>query len=262
MTFELKLGPAWEGWESYNLFEESVKNDLRFVRSKPSEQFLNDVRGSCPSRKIVVPKSRAFWRARLGCEYEDIEREYEAISVVTPEERPYDRNGMKPIPNWRGEGRANPRGIPVLYLATDRITALAEVRPWIGAVISAAQLVAERELSVIDCSTYHASDSLIDIIGDHSKSREDGIWVAIDRAFATPVSKEDEARDYIPTQVLADLFKAEGYDGLLYKSLLSKDGFNVALFNLNDAKVESCALFKLDSIDFKFVETGTQTHFG
>jgi RES domain-containing protein len=42
---------------------------------------------------------------------------------------------MKPIPKWQGEGRANPRGIPVLYLATHRETALAEVRPWIGAVI-------------------------------------------------------------------------------------------------------------------------------
>jgi hypothetical protein len=77
----------------------------------------------------------------------------------------------------------------------------------IGALISVAQLVTERELNVIDCSKYHAPDSFLNIFDDHTKSRGDGIWMAIDRAFATPVSKEDEAKDYIPTQVLAELFQ-------------------------------------------------------
>jgi len=256
------FGPAWVGWESYNAFAESVKNDLRFVRSKSAEQFLGEVRASCSSRKMSIPKDRAFWRARLGCECEEITEHHPDITVVFPEERPFGRDGMKPIPNWQGEGRANPRGIPALYLGTTRDTALAEVRPWIGAVISAAQLVTERELNVIDCSKYHARDSILDIFDDHTKSREDGIWVAIDRAFATPVNKEDEARDYIPTQVLAELFKAEGYDGLFYKSLLSDDGFNITLFNLNDAKVIDCGLFRLDSIDFKFNSAGVHTYFG
>jgi hypothetical protein len=84
----------------------------------------------------------------------------------------------------------------------------------------------------------------------------------IDRAFATPVSKEDEARDYIPTQVLAELFKAQGYHGVVYKSLLSDDGLNVALFNLDHAKVINCSLVRLDSIQFKFGETGPQVVFG
>jgi hypothetical protein len=193
---------------------------------------------------------------------EEVKKEDSDITVVYPEERPYGRDGMKPIPNWQGEGRANPRGIPALYLATSRDTALAEVRPWIGAVISVAQLVTERELNLIDCSKYHAPENFLGIFDDRTKSREDGIWTAIDRAFATPVNKEDEAKDYIPTQVLADLFKAEGYHGVVYKSLLSDDGFNMALFNLDDAKVINCSLVKLDSIQFKFSETGTQTFFG
>jgi hypothetical protein len=70
-----------------------------------------------------------------------------------------------------------------------------------------------------------------------SSTRVDGIWIAIDQAFATPVSKADEAREYIPTQIIAELFKSAGYDGLVYKSLLSEDGFNLALFNLDVADV-------------------------
>jgi hypothetical protein len=170
---------------------------------------------------------------------------------------------MKPIPNWQGEGRANPRGIPSLYIATSADTALAEIRPWIGATITVARLQLERDLTVIDCSKFQSKwGGFLSIIGDKTKSLEDGIWTAIDRAFATPVSKEDESKDYIPTQILAELFKSEGYDGIVYKSLLSPDGLNLALFNLNDAKVVHCELYKLDSISFSASRTGTATFFG
>jgi RES domain-containing protein len=256
------IGPAWMGWQNYNDFSESVKTSMRFVRSPSSERLLDEVRASCTTRKTIIAKGKSFWRARLGCEFDEVTKEEPDITVVYPEERPYGRDAMKPIPNWRGEGRANPRGIPALYLATTRDTALAEVRPWIGAVISVAQLVMERELNVIDCSKYHAPENFLDIFDDQTKSREDGIWMAIDRAFATPVSKEDEAKDYIPTQVLAELFKAEGYDGVVYKSLLSDDGYNVTLFNLDHAKVINASLHRLNSIQFKFSDTSTQVFFG
>jgi len=252
------FGPAFDGWASYNEFETSVESDLRYVRSKASEQFLAEVRASCARRRLVIPQKKIFWRARLGCEYEQVTNTHPDITVVHDEDRPYKQEGMKPIPNWQGEGRANPRGIPFLYLATTRDTALAEVRPWLGVTISVAQLQVERDLHVIDCSKHHSRDSILGIFEDHTKTKEDGIWFAIDRAFATPVSKEDEARDYIPTQIIAELFKSEGYDGIVYKSLLSDDGFNIALFNLDDANVIYCALFKMDSISFGFKETGTE----
>jgi hypothetical protein len=261
----LPFGPAWDGWESYNAFATSVKSGLRYVRSKASEQFLAKVRASCATRRLVIPQKEIFWRARLGCEYEQVSNTHPDITVVHDEERPYKQEGMKPIPNWQGEGRANPRGIPSLYLATTRDTALAEVRPWLGATISVAQLQVERCLHVIDCAKHHSRDSIVSIdslvrvFRDHTKTEEDGIWFAIDRAFATPVSKEDEARDYIPTQIIAELFKSEGYDGIVYKSLLSDDGLNIALFNLDDANVIHGALFKTDSINFGFKETGTDT---
>jgi hypothetical protein len=188
------FGPAWVGWQNYNDFAEAAKTRLRFVRSPSSEHFLGEVRASCASRKTVIQKGKTFWRARIGCELEEVTKEDtdiegENITVVYPEERPYGRDGMKPIPNWQGEGRSNPRGIPALYLATTRDTAMAEVRPWIGAMISVAQLVTLRDLNIIDCSKYHAREHILDIFDDQTKSREDGIWMAIDRAFATPVNK-------------------------------------------------------------------------
>ncbi len=256
MTDEQKqtpiFGPAWRGWESYRQFAQSVKADLRYVRSKPASGFLEEVLASCESRKLTIPKGSFFWRARLGCEDEVITDAGGDITVSHIEERPYGREQLKPISNWQSEGRANPRGIPNLYLATDRDTALAEVRPWIGATISVAQLQIQRDLTVIDCSKHHSKDSLFTIIMDPKRPKEDGVWTAIDQAFATPVSKDDEAKEYIPTQIIAELFKSEGFDGIVYKSLLSEEGFNLALFNLDDAEVTYCALYEAASIRFDF----------
>jgi hypothetical protein len=257
------LGAAWKGWESYNQFAGSVKSNLRFVRSKTASSFLDEILASCTGRRVTIPQKKLFWRARLGCESEEvIDGDDGDLRVGHMEDRPYSPSGMKPIPNWQSEGRANPRGIPCLYLATTRDTALAEVRPWIGATISVAQLRIMRDLTLIDCSKHHAKDSLLEIIGDKARPREDGIWIAIDRAFATPVSRDDESKEYIATQIIAELFKSTGYDGIVYKSLLSEDGFNLALFNLNDAEVVNSALFKADSISFDFHDMGSTVFYG
>jgi hypothetical protein len=125
------------------------------ARSDPEDglasSFLDDVIASCESRKLLISKGRIFWRARLGCETDNIVHHYGDIDVITPKERPYEASGMKPKPNWQIEGRANPPGIPCLYLATTRDTALSEIRPWIGATISVAELQIARNLNIIDC---------------------------------------------------------------------------------------------------------------
>jgi RES domain-containing protein len=254
------FGPAWRGWESYNEFAKAVTSELRYVRSARTKSFLTNVTASCASREVIIPSGSIYWRARLGCESEEISKidEEENLTVVYEEDRPYSVGQMKPIPNWQGEGRANPRGIPCLYIATHRDTALAEVRPWIGATLSVAQLKTARDLKVIDCSRNHEKGSLIKVFGNSELSSDDGLWIAIDGAFAKPVSKEAESKEYIPTQIIAEVFKSSGYDGIVYKSLLSPDGFNLALFNLNDADVINCALYQANSIEFSFSEMGNQ----
>jgi hypothetical protein len=259
------FGPAWRGWERYRQFAESVKTDLRYIRRKEASDFLDRVLASSGNRKLKIPEGSIYWRARLGCESEEVadnDDDDSDIRVVHDEDRPYSRDKMKPISNWQSEGRANPRGIPYLYLATTRDTALAEVRPWIGATISVAQLRVRRDLNVIDCSKHHSMDSFISLIGDTTRPMEEGMWTAIDRAFATPVSRDDESKEYVPTQIIAQLFKSEGSDGIVYKSLLSDDGFNLAVFNLEDAGVVNCALYKADAIHFKFRDAGILTSFG
>jgi hypothetical protein len=70
------------------------------ARSDPEDglasSFLDDVIASCESRKLLISKGRIFWRARLGCETDNIVHHYGDIDVITPKERPYEASGMKP----------------------------------------------------------------------------------------------------------------------------------------------------------------------
>ena len=238
MTGAVKpLGPAIEGHFRYGRFEASVKSEFRYVWSEEIHEFLKLVRASCHKREEKIPASQPFYRARLGVERKD--------QLVTEGDKfyfekliPYEADKMKPIENWNGEGRANPRGIACLYMATTPQTAFAEVRPWIGAEVSVARIEAARELTIIDCARTRKLGATAGMFTDPAATEEDGIWYAIDLAFATPVSKEEESRNYIPTQILAELFKSAKYDGIKYKSLLREDGYNIALFNLDDANVK------------------------
>lgn len=78
-------------------------------------------------------------------------------------------------------------------------------------------------------------------------------WANIDRAFATPMTDSDNSSGYVPTQVVAEFFKANGFDGLVYKSSLGA-GFNVVLFNPKDADLLNCFLFDATKVNFSFQE--------
>jgi RES domain len=163
---------------------------------------------------------------------------------------------MKPLPmNWGSEGRANPRGISYLYLAMNKTTALAEIRPWIGSKVFLAPFTTVRNLKIVDLSIS------LDGINRLPKQEhanidvwKEGTWRAISSYFARPVSRDDDVSDYIPTQVLSEFLKTEKYAGIAFSGSLDPDGVNIALFNPDDAKVGKPAICKIDSIKFQFSE--------
>ena len=57
---------------------------------------------------------------------------------------------MVPDAEHATSGRLNPRGIPFLYLAEDSKTAIAEVRPWVGALVSMGVFEILRDCTLVD----------------------------------------------------------------------------------------------------------------
>jgi len=162
---------------------------------------------------------------------------------------------MKPLSNKASEGRVNPKGIPYLYLATDKETAMAEIRPWLGSEISVGQFKILQDLVVVDCSIHegHKGGFTFYLKEPNPEKRERAVWSDIDDAFSTPVNPSDHSADYVPTQIIAELFKNNGADGILYRSSLGR-GFNVVLFDVSLADIVNCFLYEATNISFEFKE--------
>ena len=73
-------------------------------------------------------------------------------------------------------------------------------------------------------------------------------------SFSEPLERSDDVAEYIPTQVVAELFKREGYDGIAYKSAFGEKGYNICLFDVDAAVLDYCRLHKVKGINFDFGE--------
>ncbi len=133
---------------------------------------------------------------------------------------------MKPLADRACEGRVNPKGIPCLYLCNDRETAMTEVRPWVGSHVSGAQFVTLRELVVVDCSLdiqERPFPRRFPIPGEPDPvARGQHVWWTINAAFSQPVTRADDVADYAPTQVLAEVFRMAGCDGILLRQQVGR----------------------------------------
>ena len=251
---------AFPSWRSYWQFARSVSRDFRYVRSSETEEFLATVLETSHARRVTIPAERLFWRAQLG-------HDWRRINDETDDEIPcaHPRSRMKPLTGRASDGRANPRGIPCLYMATTKEAAMAEVRPWVGSYVSVGQLETKRELTVVDCARRQDTTPFFFRRDDFNyepspEERNEAVWASIDRAFAEPMTRSDDLADYAPTQILAELFKQAGLDGVVYKSNFGEEAFNVALFDPDAADLINCGLFEVKAIHMEFKEADEFYH--
>jgi len=239
----------FESVADFAFFNYQIRRLRRYVRAPQSEKFLRAVALTCKDRLRTLDKGQIYWRAQLGHDWRST-NDGLLLEIAIP----HPPNRMKPKRDSAFEGRANPRGIPYLHLATTKIAAMSEVRQWLGAIISVARFEIVRPLTIVDCSILHGQyRNLLNTDEPVSLEMIDNVvWAAIDGAFAEPVMRTDDAADYAATQILAELFRGEGYDGVAYKSAFGEDGFNVALFDLDSARHVDAELYEAKRINFEF----------
>jgi hypothetical protein len=80
------------------------------------------------------------------------------------------------------------------------------------------------------------------------------VWTDINSAFSEPVERGDDSLDYVPTQIIAETFKLNGFDGIAYKSGYGEDGFNVALFDAAAADLVNCQLYQIKDVSVELSE--------
>jgi len=239
----------FKSWRSYWWFEQSVRERNRAFRTPDDEAFLKAVLASTGPFRETWNEGTILWRAQVGSEKRSDPmpggRTYTA-------EFPFPAQRMFPFRDQATEGRANPKGIPCLYLATERDTAMGEVRPWKGSLVTVGQFKTVEDLRLVNLSLGKPSKPSYD---DEPSPQEQtaAVWAHIDMAFSEPVTPDDRVADYAPTQVLAEMFRKDGADGIAYRSAVGK-GLNVALFNLDAVQLLSRQLFKTVTLQYGFRE--------
>lgn len=237
---------------SYRIFAQSVTRYNRYIRNQESEEFLSTLLKTSEGHKLLLTKDSRFWRAQLGHDWMPVYQDDEYIDDIPI---PFPPERMKPLNDRAREGRANPKGIPYLYGANRMETALSEVRPWIGSLISLAIFAIHKDLKIVDFST--KDKALCHFLeGPEPNKKEKTVWADIDRAFSKPVTVNDEVADYAPTQIIAELFKSKGLDGIAYSSSFAA-GANITLFDIKSANLVNCSLYEVKDIAFDFQTDST-----
>jgi hypothetical protein len=150
-------------------------------------------------------------------------------------------------------GRANPPGIPYLYLGSLPETAVAEVRPHTGEVACVAEFTIAGPLNVVDLRNPRklVSPFVLSDAGAIGQLRADIPFLErLGEELTRPVLPQGAAIDYIPSQYLCEFIKKWRYDGVIYRSSVS-DGMNLALFDPAKAEGHDVNLYAVSRVTVK-----------
>ena len=182
---------------------------------------------------LAAPLPQAWYRARIRTEDE--------IFLIEKMGAPPKRRSS--------HGRANPAGIPYLYLGSLPETAAAEIRPHTGEVACVADFTIP-EIKAVDLRNPRklVSPFILTDASEIGQLRADLPFLErLGEELTRPVQPAGAAIDYIPSQYLCEFIKKSGFDGVVYRSSVS-DGINLALFDPAQAKGGAVSLFNVTKV--------------
>lgn len=222
---------------SWSSFAETVKHKTRFHFGLVREAFTAGPQDIEPSRMLGVLGNRLRPYVRAIAKGTIVYR----VRIRGQKEawKPCAGELGAPPPDGARAGRMNPAGIPYLYLAFDRDTALRETG--VSETTSDDVFVATFELAepllVVDLTRLPPPPSVFDL--DRKDEREKLLFAhGFVNAISQPVTKNGrEHIEYVPSQVvceyLAQVFvpkKDSMLDGLVFPSSVHEGGRNLVVF--------------------------------
>jgi RES domain-containing protein len=172
----------------------------------------------------TVNKGQAFFRARIG--FEDKKRSilggFEGEMVFVP----YSHSKIgAPPPSLAGFGRINRAGVSYLYCASDKYTAISEIRPHPGDVVSIGKFLLNKDCLIFDLTesqflNFYNSDEKLDAFKQLNTITE----------LLQKVIPPSERQAYNITQLIADCIRKLDFEGILFPSSVGQ-GHNLVMFN-------------------------------
>ena len=149
-------------------------------------------------------------------------------------------------------GRANPAGIPYLYLASCPATAIAEVRPYQGEVAYVADFTITGPSGFVDLRAPRklVSPFLLENLNATTAGELRADLPFLERLgeeLTRPVHPSGAAFNYVPSQYLCEFIKKCGYNGVIYRSSAT-DGINLALFRTEQAVIGTVKPYSITKV--------------
>jgi RES domain. len=184
----------------------------------------------------IIDKRTLLYRARI----------HHSIN----EEKPFKIDKMGCPPMSLSEGRANPRGIPYLYLAKEIETTYYETRAIYLDYISIGifKVKDNINLKITDftkrLSPFNNSTNIVEFTK--------GVLLRsiISRDLSKPLHRFDSDLEYIPTQFICEFIRYIcGSDGVQFFSSLKEDGVNLVLFEEDKVSCQAVELHQVTRIN-------------
>lgn len=164
---------------------------------------------------------------------------------------------MCPKANIVGGGRANPLGIPYLYLSDNSETVLYEVRASYLDELSVATFNLKIEETSIKIVDFTEDSSLFQPTMVNETIKAHLLREKISRDLSKPMRRYDTEIEYIPTQFICEFIKVyTGASGIRFRSSLHPSGNNIVIFNQD---LMECVDVKLEKITTLRLKSNTMT---
>lgn len=220
--------------EEWRLFTEELKHKNRFIPKGAPEKELFVKFG--PLLGVIIEKeTQKFYRAR-----------------VSEEGKQFKLKEMKKPPATKVlNGRANPLGIPYLYLASTAETAIAEVRGHKGESVTVLEFSVKRNLELFDLREPKNTISPFEWIDEIGFIYAHMPYLTLlENELSKPVIPSKANLEYLSSQYLCEMIKQIGYHGIIYKSSIA-DGNNYVIFADNRLSTGPMSQYRITEMKFK-----------
>src|SRR5690554_387875 len=169
-------------------------------------------------------------------------------------------NMLSPLRQNTLGGRANPIGIPYLYLSDNEETVLYEVRASYLDELSIGTFQLKPDFESLRIVDFTEDTSLFQprMVRETIKARLLRDRISID--LSKPMRRYDSEIEYIPTQFICEFIKVyTGAGGIRFRSSLHPEGNNIVLFEDNKVDCVSVKRIKITSLRLRAVELKSST---
>ncbi len=155
----------------------------------------------------------------------------------------------KPPAKLVSNGRANPIGIPYLYLASNIETAISEIRGHKGELVTVAefQTNSETKLALADLRNPKKTISpfrLVEVEDLQLIYKYMPYLIMLGEELSKPIVPREANLEYLPSQYLCELIKNMHFQGIVYKSSVA-NGDNYVIFADNKLKAIKTEQYKI-----------------